>query len=57
MEDGLSLTTETGLLAVITPTALSKGRFLALLVLSDLVLGVNLALGTESVLGLGYVHL
>jgi hypothetical protein len=44
VEDGLSLTTVTGLLAVVTALSLGKQRGLASLVLGDLVLGVLAAL-------------
>lgn len=43
MEDGLRLTTVTGLFAIITTLSLSEQRCLAGLILCDLVLGVLLA--------------
>ena len=58
VEDGLSLTTVTGLLAVVTALSLSERRSLAGLVLSDLVQGVLVALAALAVglPGLGNVH-
>lgn len=55
VEHGLSLTTKTLLLAVVTTLTLSVDAVLALLVLGDLVGSVLSALlrGAESVLGLG----
>jgi len=55
VEDGLGLTTETLLLAVVTTLALSHHRLLALLVLRDLVQSVLAALlaRAESTAGLG----
>lgn len=57
MEDGLSLTTVTRLLAVVTTLSLSESRSLAGLVLGDLVKGVLAALPrlAESLTGLGDV--
>lgn len=59
MEDGLGLTTVTGLLAVITTLSLCKQRGLSCLVLGDLVLGVLLAVLALAVgsAGLGNVDL
>ena len=59
VEDGLGLTTITGLLAVITALSLSEQRGLASLVLGDLVLGVLAALLALAVgvTGLGNVDL
>ncbi len=57
VENRLSLTSIATLFAIVSSTTLAKGGFLALLVLSNLVLGVLLALGAESVLLLGDVDL
>jgi len=59
VENGLGLTTITGLLAVITSLTLSKERSLTSLVLSDLVRSVLSALATLTVgvTGLGNVDL
>ena len=59
MENGLGLTTITGLLTVITSLTLSEERSLTGLVLSDLVRSVLSALGTLTVgvTGLGNVDL
>merc|ERR1719310_728609 len=58
VEDGLGLTTESGLLAVVTALTLGVQRGLASLVLGDLVHGVLPALLglAVSLLGLGNVH-
>lgn len=58
VEDGLGLTTITGLLAVVTALALREGRSLTGLVLGDLVQGVLAALAAlaEGLPGLGNVH-
>ena len=58
VEDGLRLTTVTGLLAVVTALALRERRGLAGLVLSDLVQSVLAALAAlaEGLPGLGNVH-
>lgn len=57
VEDGLGLTTVTGLLAVVTALSLSESRSLAGLVLGDLVKGVLAARAASAVglAGLGYV--
>lgn len=59
VEDGLGLTTISGLLAVVTTLSLGEKRGLASLVLGDLVLGVLAALLAlaEGVTGLGNVDL
>lgn len=59
VEDRLGLTTITGLLAVVSALSLGEKRGLASLVLSDLVLGVLLALLALAVglTGLGNVDL
>lgn len=59
VEDGLGLTTVTGLLAVVTALSLGEERGLAGLVLGDLVLGVLAALLALAVgvTGLGNVDL
>lgn len=59
MEDGLSLTTITTLLAIITTLSLGEERSFSGLVLGDLVLGVLLAVLALAVgsSGLGYVDL
>lgn len=58
VEDGLGLTTVTGLLAVVTAFTLRERGGLAGLVLSDLVQGVLVALAAlaEGLPGLGNVH-
>ena len=56
-EDRLSLTTESLLLGLVSPSSLSHFANLASLVLSHLVNFVNLALLTVRVLSLGSVHL
>jgi hypothetical protein len=59
VEDGLGLTSVTGLLAVITTLTLGEQRGLSCLVLGDLVLGVLLAVLALAVgsAGLGNVDL
>jgi len=59
VENGLGLTTITGLLTVVTSLTLSEERSLTGLVLSDLVRSVLSALGTLTVgvTGLGNVDL
>lgn len=59
MEDGLGLTSVTGLLTIITTLSLGEKRSLSCLVLGDLVLGVLLAVLALAVgsAGLGYVDL
>lgn len=59
VEDGLGLTTITGLLAVVTTLSLGEKRSLTSLVLGDLVLGVLAALSALAVgvAGLGNVDL
>ena len=59
VENRLGLTSITGLLAVVTPTSLSEGRLLALLVLGHFVSLVRLALAMIAVSldDLGNVHL
>lgn len=58
VEDGLGLTTVTGLLAVVTTLTLRERRSLAGLVLGDLVELVLAAFAAlaEGLPGLGYVH-
>jgi hypothetical protein len=56
VEDRLGLTTETRLLAVITTLALGIERVLALLVLGDLPLAVDLAMPAIGLHLLGEVH-
>jgi hypothetical protein len=56
VENGLGLTTEAGLLAVITALALGVERVLTLLVLGDLPLLVALALVAIGLHLLGEVH-
>lgn len=56
-EDGLGLTAETLLLAIVTATALRRAALLRLLVLCHLVQLVALALLAECAALLGHVHL